>query len=191
MRTLISFAVVLAMVGVADAAIVTLVNSAPNQYDVMLQLQTGDGDYLGHEITVTMDVGQVSDPTQATYVGMAAQPAGDLWVNTVATSFGVGSASVTFNTYNPVGSGLPPVPDPQPTSNLYWTVFDTFTGDDVVAAPSPIIIARIPTVGSHGWADVLLGVDGGTTTTRLEIPEPATMGLLAIGGLGVLLRKRR
>jgi hypothetical protein len=178
-------ALVLAMAGAANAAIVTCVNSAPNQYDIILQMQAGDGDYLGHGIDASANL--LADPNQPVAEGGVAQAAGDTWVNTVGSSLGMGPATITYNVYNPGGFS----PDAQPMPRLWWDVFDTLQGDNVGNVPGPVILVRLMTTpGAVGTADLTLGMDAGTTQHHFDIPEPATMSLLALGGLALIRRRR-
>ena len=77
---------------------------------------------------------------------------------------------------------------PSFSSPTSWTAFKAcLDSDDLVRH------IRIDAGGSMTWDNVAYVDDivlNGNTTT-MEVPEPATMGLLALGGLAVLRRRRK
>jgi len=74
--------------------------------------------------------------------------------------------------------------------------FETYThvtsqGAAIDLAGSPRSRPWVGDWNSDGLADVLIGAEDGRVHLYLGVPEPATVALLAVAGVGVLTRRRR
>jgi len=65
--------------------------------------------------------------------------------------------------------------------------FDNLTGD----ALDNTVLAGLLNLNYAGSHDVTLGLSGNTVQATVAVPEPATMGLLGMGLVGLLARRRR
>jgi len=66
------------------------------------------------------------------------------------------------------------------------------TGEQFAVDITTLVKTYLETNGGYGPLDYDIGQTSGTVTVVYEyIPEPMTMGVLGLGGLGLLLRRRR
>ncbi len=76
-----------------------------------------------------------------------------------------------------------------PTEGIVW---NRYLSDDIPEGEGQGLTGTVSfRIYAAGGQDNDAGPDGFAMRNLTIIPEPATMGLLAIGGLGVLLRRRR
>ena len=192
----LTFALVVALAGVSDAAIVSM-DVTPNgggagidQYDFWLDLVPADGDFLNARLTVAMQSACIQDPDQDNTTGGTGGVPVDTWVSTVFDYAGGSGASIIFNAYDPV---FPPPVDPTPVALLDWSFYDTYAGDDHNYTPALISRVLID-AGCVGVGDMLVFTEataGVGENFRFDIPEPATLALLGVGLVGMVLRRRR
>ncbi|MCE5277508.1 MAG: choice-of-anchor E domain-containing protein [Planctomycetaceae bacterium] len=80
------------------------------------------------------------------------------------------------------------------TTSSLGTFLATFAGETFDATINATLKKMISTDGGEGLNQTTAGISNGTLTVTYEytpIPEPVTMSLLGLGGLGMLLKRRR
>ncbi len=199
MKTTMKIAVVMvlvgAMAGLASASVVVTMNKAvvtgpggEDVYDFTLTFAPADGEFTNAKLVVTMDAATIRDPLTSTVRGGTAKPV-DTWVNTVVDSAYDMGTTVIFNTYKPLFPNL----QTPPVIKLDWDFYDSVNGDNSTLTPSRIgrVLVDAGAVGTamvRVWTTSNPGVP---VEFNFDIPEPATMCLLGLGGIGVLIRRRR
>ena len=201
MKTTMKIAVVMVVVGamasLASAEVLVTMNKAAvtgpggeDVYDFILTFGPADGEFSNARLVVEMDAATIQDPTPMATTGGAEPVPMDTWVNTVyGYHYASMVTSVIYNVYRP----LPPDFEGPPVALLDWSFYDNSAGDN--SSYSPAHIARVLVdADATGVATMLMFTteSGGIPTEfNFVIPEPATMALLGIGGIGVLLRRKR
>lgn len=189
MKILVALALVAGMAGVSQAALVTMTSnpgSGPggtDVYDFVLTMIPADGLFTNANIVVSMDGLVIQDPDQWTLTGGKDGIPIDTWVCTPGNYKQNRPMTVVTNTYDPFA-------DTPPVSDLDWSFFDTFTGDDSVYVNPTTIARMVMSPGAVGAGVVLVITTEGHEYFEFDIPEPATLCLLGLGAVALIRRKR-
>jgi hypothetical protein len=106
----------------------------------------------------------------------------------VAPTDGVVNVSIVLTGREGNGAGFTIWPGQESTvtvNEVYSTDWSWSVENLAVSAGDKIMLKMIP------WGAGTVRFTGADMTVTLMTPEPATMGLLAVGGLGVLFRRKR
>jgi len=196
---MIATVVILAMVASASAACTIdwareeNIDGAGNTgYTLTYNPSPAPAEFLNLRLTATVTSGiGILDPNQsASGADCSVSTPIDTFVNSCYSAMGWGAASYIYNAYKPAGPGHG---DP-PVSLLDWSVYDSGDGD--TADYGPYVMARLITSPDTVGTITFLVYDqanipDGETFEYPMVPEPATMGLLVVGGVLGLLRRRR
>ena len=166
----------------------SLIDGTHEAYDFHYTHRDGD-EYTNHRVTVEVSSGTgISDPTRGAsgqYDDTTDGKRIDTWFNTPSSANGSGPASYVYDVYDPTGAS----PDPEPTLNLSWAVYDTVTGDGMDFDLGRLLVSP-DTVATVFIKTYDLESSGVGEEFNFAIPEPATLGLLICGGLALLRRSR-
>lgn len=201
MKTTMKIAAVMvvvgAMAGLAGAEVLVTMNKAAvtgpggeDVYDFFLTLGgPADGEFTNARLAVEMDAATIQDPAPMDTTGGADPVPMDTWVNTVYGHYYGMTTSVIYNTYKP----LPPDVETPPVALLDWSFYDNSAGDDYTFTPAHIarVLVDADAVGTATMFMFTTESAGVPTEFNFNIPEPATMALLGLGGIGTLLRRKR
>lgn len=181
---------------------VNIVETPDSHFDVFYTPDAGT-EFTAWDLIVTPTSGGLLDPNtgQRAFNTSAGNVPLDTFGNTVFSAVGAGQASHIFTAYNP-GSAFPPVPAQTPPtvggnpSQLFWTMFDTATGDGPIDGFTPYHMARVMfTAGGAGTIELrMFNTVGGDiadiTFGQYGIPEPSTMVMGGLSLIGLAFRRR-
>jgi len=197
-------AVLLALSGTAAASpLVSDLNAMPlwqgtQQFNATSGVRTLQVD-VEYAVYAPGNYGLSADPSGGTEFVYAYQVFNDLLGNAPVSSFSVGldpTANVA-SIGSDAGSGTTPggtapsmsaFSDSPPTSAV-WYFFSNTIGPPLEY--STVLLFTSPYGPQWAPATVMNGGLGNTRDLPSPTPEPATMAFLALGGLGVLLRRKR
>jgi hypothetical protein len=201
---------VVAMAQFAQAATVSIVDNRVERYVDVLYTPSAGAEFNAWDLIVTPSRAGLLDPNKTaraddTSTATGGGPALDTFMNTVFSSLGFGQASHIFTSYHP-GQAFPPVPAqqtpqagalPPNPDRLFWTAFDTNTGDGAIDGFTPYHMARVLyTEGGAGnvtvnFFETLTGDIPFVFSAGYGIPEPGTMALAGLALIGTLGARRR
>ena len=190
MRKVVSIIAVLALASVAQATITHSVSSAPT---------VGLAGYTTYTVTMTTDVGVITgmdssvDGPAINHVNPAGFPTGYMNYNAFFGAVDVSQDSqflfMTGTADGQVASGRE-LEGPTQLSCAF--AFMGGAGSSLAGPSLEMLQVCMPDAAGPATASGLMLIDGVEEQfAPFEIPEPASLALLGMGGLGVLLRRKR